>query len=81
MRERGIIDRQKKHWLLRKPGCHWRQDALTLGLEPLFLAYACLILGVPLSLLILVLEKLQYKGCFQRMDDLVRQYVCCGRGM
>nr|QQP19803.1 ionotropic receptor 75q [Tropidothorax elegans] len=58
MRERGILNRQLEHWLVKKPECHWRQDALTLGLEPLALAYAAYLAGFLGSLCLLGIELL-----------------------
>ncbi|BET00748.1 Ligand-gated ion channel [Nesidiocoris tenuis] len=41
LRERGIMDKHNRYWINRRPDCHWKQDALALGMEPLFLAYVC----------------------------------------
>ncbi|KAF6212314.1 hypothetical protein GE061_012836 [Apolygus lucorum] len=71
MRERGLMDRQKNYWLLSKPECHWRQDALSLGLEPMFLAYTCMILGSLLSFLFYFLEKLHHRGTFERAKNWI----------
>ncbi|KAK9499134.1 hypothetical protein O3M35_003637 [Rhynocoris fuscipes] len=56
MRERGLMDRGKQLWNPRKPECNWKQDALVIGIEPLFLAYLVLILGALISLILLAIE-------------------------
>ncbi|XP_014241952.1 glutamate receptor ionotropic, delta-2-like [Cimex lectularius] len=49
IRERGLMNRQKNYWIVEKPECHWKQDALSLDLEPMALAYFILILGFILA--------------------------------
>nr|WVD93712.1 ionotropic receptor 75g [Graphosoma rubrolineatum] len=56
MRERGILKRQLEHWLVKKPECNWKQDALSLSMEPLALAYALFSFGAIFSFLILGFE-------------------------
>lgn len=56
MRERGILKRQLEYWLIKKPECHWKQDAISLGIEPLALAYAVFFFGTFTSLIVLGLE-------------------------
>ncbi|XP_024083300.1 glutamate receptor ionotropic, delta-2-like [Cimex lectularius] len=62
MREKGLMDRQENRWLVQKPECHWRQDAHSLGLEPLTLAYVIMGLGYILAFAAYIYERWIYNN-------------------
>lgn len=69
MRERGILKRQLEHWLVKKPECNWKQDALSLSMEPLALAYALFSFGAIFSFIILGFEIIHCKKQSKKNSD------------
>ncbi|XP_066903187.1 ionotropic receptor 75a isoform X3 [Halyomorpha halys] len=69
MRERGILKRQLEHWLVKKPECNWKQDALSLSMEPLALAYALFSFGAIFSFFILGFEIIHSKKSKKKAFD------------
>ncbi|KAK9499137.1 hypothetical protein O3M35_003640 [Rhynocoris fuscipes] len=62
MKERGILNRQRRYWRERKPECHWRQDPMVLSTGPLALAFLVMFFGFILSILVFILEIIVYNS-------------------
>lgn len=56
MKEVGLQQRAFKLWFDEKTQCRWRQEAISIGVEALFLAYFIFFGGIAFSFLIFLFE-------------------------
>lgn len=75
MREVGIIDRERTYWMPRKPYANWELDALSIGIEPLSLAYGIIIMGAFIAIVFWLAEMLICKRRKSRNNLLTRPRI------
>ena len=58
MLERGLRDRQRRQWSTQRPSCTRETNAVAaVGLDPIFLAHALLLVGHVAAVCLLLLER------------------------